>query len=185
MKRTFLFLAEGFEEMEAIAVVDVLRRGGVDVQTVSISGEKQVKSSHGVTVWADQTLDEVKSEKAACLIFPGGMPGAQNLGDCKMLIELMQQQYDEGRYLAAICAAPGLVLGQLKPGRKLQLTCYPGFDKYLSSDFEASTDGVKVDGKVISGKGPGFALKFGLTILEQLRSAGVAEEVASGMLLQI
>lgn len=183
MNKSFLFLAEGFEEMEAIAVVDVLRRGGVEVHTVSIKGQKEVKSSHGVVVLADCTLDEIRTEKAECLIFPGGMPGAQNLGECKALVELMQRQYDEGRYLAAICAAPALVLGHLKAGRKLRLTCYPGFEKYLSSEFEVSADEVVVDGKVISGKGPGFAVKFGLTVLEQLRSIGVAKEVASGMLL--
>lgn len=183
MNKSFLFLAEGFEEMEAIAIVDVLRRGGVEVQTVSIKGQKEVKSSHGVMVVADCIFDEIGTEKAECLIFPGGMPGAQNLGECKALVELMQRQFDEGRHLAAICAAPALVLGHLKTGRKLRVTCYPGFEKYLSSEFDVSADEVVVDGKVISGKGPGFAVKFGLTVLEQLRSAGVAKEVASGMLL--
>lgn len=183
MKKTFLFLAEGFEEMEAIAVVDVLRRGGVEVNTVSISGDKQVRSAHGVAVNADLTFDEVKGVKAECLIFPGGMPGAQNLGDDQALIELMQQQYDEGRFIAAICAAPALVLGQLKTGKKLKLTCYPGFEKYLPANFEVSSEGIVMDGKIISGKGPGFAIKFGLAVLEQLRSPEVAKGVADGMLL--
>lgn len=183
MKKTFLFLAEGFEEMEAIAVVDVLRRGGVDVQTVSIGEQKQVKSSHGVIITADHTFGEVRSEKAECLICPGGMPGAQNLGDFTPLVEWMQQQYDEDRHIAAICAAPALVLRHLKPKGRIRLTCYPGFEKYLPADFEVSTEGVVTDGKVITGKGPGFAVKFGLTVLEQLRSAEVAKEVAVGMLL--
>ena len=183
MEKNFLFLAEGFEEMEAIAVVDVLRRGGIDVQTVAIGGQKEVRSSHGVVVVADRILEEVKSERAECLIFPGGMPGAQNLGDCKPLLEMLQQQYDEGRYVAAICAAPALVLGKLKTGRKLRLTCYPGFEKYLPDNFEVSGAEIVTDEKVISGKGPGFAVKFGLTILEHLRSAKVAKEVAEGMLL--
>ena len=182
MEKIYLFLAEGFEEMEAIAVVDVLRRGGLEVETVSVSGHREVKSSHGVVVTADRFFDEVKAEQAACLIFPGGMPGAKNLGECAALMDRMQKQYDEGRYVAAICAAPALVLGQLKTDRKLQLTCYPGFEKYLSDQFEVSTEGIVVDGKVISGKGPGYALKFGLTILEQLCSAETAKEVADGML---
>lgn len=96
---------------------------------------------------------------------------------------MMQKQYDAGRWVAAICAAPALVVGHLKPGRKLRLTCYPGFEKYFSTDFEVSADGVVVDGKVITGKGPGFAFEFGLTVLEHLCSAEKAKEVAQGMLL--
>ncbi|MDE6450728.1 MAG: DJ-1/PfpI family protein, partial [Odoribacter sp.] len=95
---------------------------------------------------------------------------------------MMQRQYDEGRYVAASCAAPALVLGQLRCGRRLRITCYPGFEKYLPEDFEVSTDGVVVDGKVITGKGPGFAVQFGLVLLEHLRSPEVAKEVAAGML---
>lgn len=184
MNKFFLFLAEGFEEMEAIAVVDILRRGGVDVRTVSVNGRQEVRSAHGVIVTADHTLEEVRTEKAKCLIFPGGMPGAQNLGECRSLIAMMQQHYDEGGYLAAICAAPALVLGKLEAGRKMRLTCYPGFEKYFPADFEVSSDAVVTDGKVISGKGPGYAMLFGLTILEELRSAEVAGEVAAGMLLK-
>ncbi len=183
MKKTFLFLVEGFEEMEAIAVVDVLRRGGVDVRTVSVGESAQVKSAHGVVITADHMFREVESEEAEGLIFPGGMPGAQHLGDFKPLIQWMQRQYEEGGYIAAICAAPALVLGQLKAGRKVRLTCYPGFEKYLSSDFEVVTEGVMVDDKIMTGKGPGFAVSFGLKVLEQLRSREKADEVAGGMLL--
>lgn len=182
MGTSFLFLAEGFEDMEAIAVVDILRRGGVDIRTVSISESRQVKSAHGVTVTADSVLAGLELNGAECLIFPGGMPGAQHLGDCKPLLDVMQRQYDEGRHIAAICAAPALVLGHLQVGYRLCVTCYPGFEKYLPADFEVSTDGVVADGKVITGKGPGFAVKFGLILLEHLRSAEVAKEVAAGML---
>lgn len=183
MKKSYLFLAEGFEEMEAIAVVDVLRRGGVEVQTVSISDTYEVISAHKVTIKADLIWKELNAEDAECLIFPGGMPGADNLSHFKPLTELLQQHFDKGGYVAAICAAPALVLKHLKTGRKMRLTCYPGFEKYLPEAFEVVSDEVVVDGKVITGKGPGFAVKFGLTILEQLRSAGVAKEVAGGMLL--
>ena len=182
MKKSYHILATGFEEMEAIAVVDVLRRGGVDVQTVSILEKREVTSAHGVTVVADLLLDEVEAENAECLIFPGGMPGAQNLGGCQPLIGLMQNHYNKGRHIAAICAAPALVLSHLDAGRKLRLTCYPGFEKFLP-DVQVVADGTVVDGKVITGKGPGFAVQFGLTILEQIRSAKVAKEVAEGMLL--
>ena len=117
MNVSYLFLAPGFEEIEAIAVVDILRRGGVDVRTVSVGGGNEVTGAH-----------------------------------------------------------------HLKTNRKLRVTCYPGFEKYLP-DFEVVADGVVVDGKMITGKGPGFAILFGLAILEQLRSAQVAGEVAAGMLL--
>ena len=183
MKKVFLFLAEGFEEMEAVAVVEILRRGGVEVCTVAIGDQVQVKSAHDVTIMADRIWNEVKTEEVDGLIFPGGMPGAQNLGGYKPLLSMMQKQYDAGRWVAAICAAPALVVGHLKPGRKLRLTCYPGFEKYFSTDFEVSADGVVVDGKVITGKGPGFAFEFGLTVLEHLCSAEKAKEVAQGMLL--
>lgn len=182
MKKSYLFLAEGFEEMEALAVVDVLRRGDVEIATVAIGDDQKVISSHGVTLVADLKWKEVQAEDAECLIFPGGMPGALNLGNDKPLMELLQQHYDKGGWVAAICAAPAMVLGHLKTGRKLRLTTYPGFEKYLS-EAEVVTDGVVVDGKVITGKGPGFAVKFGLTILEQIRSTEVAREVAAGMLL--
>ena len=183
MKKTFLFLAEGFEEVEAVATVDVLRRGGVEVRTVSVGEQRQVKGAHGVPVIADLALDELVAEEAECLIFPGGMPGAQNLADHRALLELMQRHYDAGHCVAAICAAPALVLGRLRPGRQLRVTCYPGFEDSLPADFKVSTDGVVVDGNVITGKGPGFAVDFGLTVLQCLRSEEVAKEVAAGMLL--
>lgn len=182
MSVTYLFLAQGFEEVEAIAVVDVLRRGGVDVRTVSITDDHQVAGAHQVTVQTDLSLEQIQAEEAVCLIFPGGMPGAQNLSECEPLIRVLQQHFDRKKMVAAICAAPALILSRLKTTEKLRVTCYPGFEKYLS-DFDVVADGVVVDGKVITGKGPGFAVKFGLTVLEQLRSAEVAAEVAAGMLL--
>lgn len=182
MKKTYLFLAEGFEEMEAIAVVDVLRRGGVEVLTVSIYDDYEIVGAHDISVMTDILLEDV-GEHGECLIFPGGMPGAENLGNCKPLIEILQRYFDEGKHIAAICAAPALVLSKLKADRKLRLTCYPGFEKYVPEEMEVATDGVVVDGKVITGKGPGFAVQFGLTVLEQLTSPEVAREVAAGMLL--
>ena len=178
----YLFLAPGFEEIEAIAVVDILRRGGVDVRTVSVGGGNEVTGAHQVTIRADVSLEQIRPEEAECLIFPGGMPGAQHLSECEKLVTILQHHYDQERTVAAICAAPALVLSHLKTNRKLRVTCYPGFEKYLP-DFEVVADGVVVDGKMITGKGPGFAILFGLAILEQLRSAQVAGEVAAGMLL--
>lgn len=182
MNKTYLFLANGFEDIEALAVVDILRRGGVEVLTVAIADSLEVTSAHGVTVKADTLLKEVLSARAECLIFPGGMPGAEHLGNCKPLMEWMQSHYDAEGRVAAICAAPAMVLSQLNAGHRLRLTSYPGFEQCLPN-AEVLADGVVVDGRVISGKGPGFAVPFGLAILRELRSAEVADTVAAGMLL--
>ena len=183
MKKSFLFLADGFEDIEAIAVVDILRRGGVEVQTVSITEQKQVKSAHGVVVIADRMFEEIKWEEADCLICPGGMPGAQYLSEHHPLLQLLQQQYESDRLIAAICAAPALVFGKLVFGKQLKMTCYPGFEGVLPVHFELASQGVVRDGNVITAKGPGFAVQFGLAILEQLRSVDIAKEVAAGMLI--
>lgn len=183
MKKSYIFLAEGFEEMEALAVVDILRRGGVEIETVSIMESLDVVGSHGIKVVADRLLSDVADKDAECMIFPGGLPGAENLGSCKLLLQMTQKQYDNGKFIAAICAAPALVLKHLKVLGMHRVTCYPGFESHLIQ-YEHVADGVVVDRNLITGKGPGFALPFGLAILSVLRSRNVAEQVASGMLLQ-
>ena len=181
MKRSFLFLAEGFEEMEAIAIVDVLRRGGVDIKIVSVSDQLNVRGAHGVSMEADVVLRPGAAEYAAWLIFPGGLPGAQNLSDSPRLIQLLQDHFDRGGRVAAICAAPALVLSKLKTDRKYRMTTYPGFEKYLVN-ADVVADGVVVDGRIVTGKGPAFALDFGLTVLREIVSQKAADEVARGML---
>lgn len=181
MKKTFLFLANGFEEIEALATVDVLRRGGIELVSVSIHPQREVTGAHGVSVLADMVLADIKEEDAECLIFPGGMPGAKNLGEEARLIAWMQKHYDQGKWLAAICAAPALVFSQLKASKKYKMTCYPGFESYLENAL-VQTDGVVVDEKIITAKGPAFAVDFGLTVLEHLTSGELAAEVAAGML---
>ena len=182
MKKSFLFLADGFEEVEALGTVDVLRRGTIEVKTVSISDKKEVTGAHGVPVVADFLLSDVKEEDAEFLICPGGMPGAKNLGDSTALVQWIQKHFDKGGYVAAICAAPALVLSKIKMDGERQMTCYPGFEEYLP-DAHMQPQGVVVDGNLITGRGPAYAFKFGLAILEQLTSKKVAEVVAAGMLL--
>ena len=188
MNVSYLFLAPGFEEIEAIAVVDILRRGGVDVRTVSVGGGNEVTGAHQVTIRADVSLEQIRPEEAECLIFPGGMPGAQHLSECEKLMTILQHHYDQERTVAAICAAPALVLSHLKTNRKHlpHLFFAPDFYRQLGHTVFGclcSVSQIVVDGKMITGKGPGFAILFGLAILEQLRSAQVAGEVAAGMLL--
>lgn len=178
----YVFLADGFEEVEALATVDVLRRCGIEVQTVSISYSEEVTGAHGIIVKADKVLDYSMLQDADFLILPGGLPGATNLRDCEALQEVLKQHAAKGGNLAAICAAP-MVLGGLGLLEGKEATCYPGFEKYMIGAKPGSLPVVQ-DGNVITGKGPAFAFAFGLKIAEAIKGKEVARDVAAGMLLQ-
>ncbi len=177
----YSFLADGFEEIEALAVVDILRRAKVDVKTVSVNGKSVVTGAHGIPVTADLQFEELDATGADLLILPGGLPGATNLADHAGLREVVQKQYDNGGMLAAICAAP-LVFGRmgLLQGRKA--TCYPGIEPELKG-AETTGEMVQEDGPFITGKGPAAANAFGLTLVERLRGKEIARVIAQGMLL--
>lgn len=173
-------MADGFEDIEALAPVDILRRGGVDIKTVSITGSREVTSAHGVTILADITFEEANLDDADLLMLPGGMPGAANLRDHRTLGEALTEQAQRGGMVSAICAAP-MVLGTLGLLRGKRATCYPGFEDFLEG---AQTTGAMctVDGNITTGKGPGAALEYGYTLLAQLTNEQTAREVAEGML---
>ena len=183
MKESFLFLAEGFEEIEALTAVDVLRRAGIAVKTVSITSSLQVKGAHGVVVNADVLFDNTLFSSAEWLILPGGMPGATNLYEFAPLRGLLQRQSDSanGR-IAAICAAPAVVLGQLGLLKGKTATCYPGFEEMLV-DAKVSEAPVVVDGKFVTANGPSTAMRWALTIVKETKGTDVAVQVANGMLL--
>ena len=126
----YVFLATGYEEVEALTPVDVLRRAGVEVNTVSIYDTPEVASAHGVSIKADITLNEVDWQDAEMLVLPGGLPGSTNLNDCQPLRDALKAHCNSGRWTAAICAAP-LVLGGLGLLNGKHATCYPGFEKYM------------------------------------------------------
>ena len=130
MHRSFIFLAEGFEEIEAITPTDVLRRAGMDVKTVSITDRHQVTGAHGITVVADLTFDEANFENAEWLIIPGGLPGAENLHNFEPLNDLLRKQAVEGK-IAAICASPAMVLAPLGLLDGKEATGYPGTEEGL------------------------------------------------------
>ena len=137
MKGVNIFLADGFEDVEALATSDVLRRGGVAARLVALTDEATVESSHGVTVCPDAYLPDVDLDAAGTtaddvMIFPGGMPGSKNLAACTPLIDLMKEHYAAGGTVAAICAAPGLVLSQLDGLSGVEFTCFEGFQDALS-----------------------------------------------------
>ena len=186
MKGVYVFLADGFEDIEALATVDVLRRGGVDVQTVSITDDLVVTSSHGISVCADMAAAEflAEEEEADFLIFPGGMPGTKNLAATSWLIELMNAHYAAGGSLAAICAAPGFVLSQLKGIKGVRFTAYDGCE---TASVEAGgiyvPEGVVRDGRIITGRGAGWAVEFGLAILAAVQGEEKAAAVKAALML--
>ncbi|MCD7936095.1 MAG: DJ-1/PfpI family protein [Tannerellaceae bacterium] len=182
MKKAFVFLATGFEETEAVGTIDVLRRGEIQTTTVSITGEKEVTGAHGIPVVADAIFAETDVSDADILVLPGGMPGSTNLNAFEPLKDRLTEQYNAGKYVAAICAAP-LVFGGLGFLQGRKATCYPSFEPQLTG---ATVTGEKVvtDGNVITGKGPGLVFDFGLAIVEALQGKEKADEVAAGLLLK-
>ena len=184
MNGIYIFLADGFEDMEAIATRDVLLRGGVDVQTVSITDEPFVTSSHGLTVSVDLTRDDFDDDAPAVMIFPGGMPGSKNLAADKALMALMRRCYAGGGIVAAICAAPGLVASQLEDVYGKRFTCFEGFqDAMIAKGAVYTPESAVVDGRLITGRGAGHAVNFGLAILETLKGKEAADRVRAGLML--
>lgn len=180
MKAVCIFLAEGFEETEALLPLDILRRGGVEVNTVSVSGDKTVKGAHGVPVVADVLFEDLNEEDVEMIVLPGGLPGATNLDAHAGLDSLIRNFAAAQKPLAAICAAP-MVYGRrgLLKGKKA--TCYPGFDKYLEG-AEYTGNMVEKCDNFILGKGPAAAAPFGFALLEKMAGEAKVQEVKSGML---
>lgn len=184
MNRSFLFLADGFEEIEALTVVDVMRRAGMDIKTVSINDTAKVTGAHGIVVEADTLLDENDYNGAEWLIAPGGMPGASNLHECAKLNKLLTAQFENGGKIAAICAAPAVVLAPIGVLKGIKATSYPGFEAQCTeSGAEVSTDMVVALDRIITGKGPAAATKFALAIVDNSMGESIAREVADGMLV--
>lgn len=180
MNRIYTFLATGFEEVEALGVVDVCRRAGLPLTTVSVTGEEVVEGAHGVGIVADALFEDTDLSDAALLFLPGGLPGATNLNDHAPLRAAIQRHYDAGKALAAICAAP-LVYGQMGLLRGKHATCYPGFEQYLEG-AACTGELVVEDGQFLLGKGPAAVFKLGYAIVERFCGPAKAREVCAGML---
>ena len=180
MAKVYEFLANGFEDIEALAPVDILRRGGIEVKTVSITRSEYVESSHGVTIKADLIFEEVGDfSDADLLLLPGGMPGATNLNEHKGVRKAILSQYESGKPVGAICAAP-LVLGSLGILKGKKATCYPGFQKYLTgATYTAKL--VEYDGNVITGEGPAATLPYAYHILSYFIGKEKTREIEQGM----
>ena len=191
MKGVYVFLADGFEISEALTTVNMLRRGGVNAKTVSIYDDRIVTSSNRIPVIADMAFGEFKASTSfgPCLptdvmIFPGGMPGSSNLAAFSKLMDIMQQHHAEGGTLAAICAAPSVVLSLLPDLNGRKMTCYDGFEQELQAKgAEYVKEGVVKDGNIITGRGPGWAVEFGLAILAHIKGEETAAKVKTGLML--
>ncbi|MBE5952424.1 MAG: DJ-1/PfpI family protein [Lachnospiraceae bacterium] len=179
MSKVYVFMADGTEEVEALTVIDLLRRAAVDVVTVSIMGRKQIVSSHGIGIEADEVYGASEYFDADMLVLPGGMPGTTHLKEHEALGEVLKKQYEEGKYLAAICAAPS-VLGFHGFLNRKRATCYPGFEEELRGAI-VCTDGVVHDGNCITSKGLGTAIDFSLELITVLKDAQTAEKIAKAI----
>ena len=179
MKKAYLFFAEGFEEVEALTVVDLLRRGRVDCVTVSVSGDYDVTGSHGITIRADRLFDEQALDDADMLILPGGMPGTNNLKAHAGLDRLIREYDSNGKYLAAVCAAP-TVYGEKGLLEGKAATCYPGLEAGLKG-AAAKNDSVVCDGQYITSRGMGTCIDFGLKLLSLLEGDEIAENIGKAV----
>jgi len=181
MAKVYVFLANGFEEVEALIPIDVLRRGGVDVKTVSINGNsKNVTAAHNVQIVADAVMDGCNFSDANLLFLPGGMPGASNLYENEGVRQAVLNQVQAGKKIAAICAAPAVVLAQLGVLDGKKATCYPGFEKLLTK-AHYTADLVTVDGNITTAEGPAAAFPLAYELLSQLVNKEVSDQIAEGM----
>ena len=179
MKKASIFIADGFEEIEALTPVDVLRRANVEVSIVSMNGKKEVTGAHGITVIADQIFENNDNTIADMLILPGGMPNTKTLDDSKELKELLISYNNKKHYIAAICAAPS-ILGKLGIMAGKTGCCYPGYEQYMK-DCNVATYNVVVDGNIITSRGAGTAMEFALKLVEILVDKKMADQLKATM----
>lgn len=179
-QKIFVHLAEGFEEIEALATIDILLRAELDTVIVSTTGNRIVKSVRGVGIVCDQLLEEVNYDECGMIVLPGGLPGVTNLGNHQGLCGKLREFAEQNKWIAAICAAPVILHQQgLLKGRTV--TCFPGCgDDFLEA--EVVTDPVVVDGRLITSQGPGTAIEFGLKIVEMLEGKEKAEYIRGRLL---
>lgn len=171
-----VFLAEGFEEIEALTVVDLLRRAKIATDMVTIGDNKQVTGSHGITVMADKLLQEVDFEQTKMIVLPGGMPGTTNLEACEALMQQVDRFYEQRKYLGAICAAPS-ILGHRGYLQGIMACSYPSMESHLKG-ADITQNPVEVSGHVITSRGMGTAIAFGLALIEVLQGEQAAQEMA-------
>ena len=183
MAKVIVPLANGFEELEAISVVDVLRRGGVEVVMASIHDSLDVRGAHGVSVKADTLFADVADGDCDAIVLPGGGEGTENLKNSDALFRRLRRQDDEGRLVCAVCAAPTVLVeaGVVAPG--IHITCYPTCQMQLDRPWSPAP--VVAEGNVITGQAPGSALLFALVVLQAIAGEKVAQKVARAMVTDV
>ena len=181
--KIFVLLAPGFEESEAVILIDIFRRANYEVKTISITNQKEVTSSRNITIVADEIFDNVDFNELDMLFLPGGMPGTKNLTESEKVITLVKELFVKDKYLAAICAAPSVLekAGVLKGKRA---TAYPGWDEKLVSAI-VEKKGVVVDGKIITARAFGSAIDMGLKIVEIISGKEESEKLRQAIVYQI
>ena len=185
VNESYLFLANGFEEIEALGTVDMLRRAGMTVRTVAVKDDFEVTGAHGVPVKADLLLNDVSvSESTQWLILPGGMPGATNLAASHKVNEMLKYQNERGGKIAAICASPAVVLAPLGILKGRKATCYPGMEPIETTEAEMTGQPVEETDNVVTANGPANTFAFALAIITATLGAEAAGTVAQGMLLK-
>nr|WP_321451741.1 DJ-1 family glyoxalase III [uncultured Carboxylicivirga sp.] len=182
MTHVALFLADGFEEIEALTPVDVLRRADIQVTTVSISNSLEVTGAHQIIVKADTLISDIKPDNYSCAVLPGGMPGALNLKNNQKLNDLILAFAKENKLIGAICAAP-IVPAAIGITKNKKVTCYPGFEDQLT-DADYTGNLIEVDGQLITGKAAGAAMQFALQLVETIKNKETAKDVADKMFVK-
>lgn len=182
MKKVLIILAEGFEEIEAVTPIDVLRRAEIEVTVAGVSG-KEVTGSHGIKISADISLEEYHGTPDA-VVLPGGMPGAKNLSESRKVSEIVKKLNNEKKIVAAICAAPALALSPTGILNGKKATCFPGMEENFPSSVRFSEDRVVGDGNIITSRGAGTAMEFSLKLVEQLVGLEKAKDLKERLLVR-
>ena len=182
MSKVYVFLADGFEEIEGLTVVDLLRRAGIETITVSVMGREEIIGSHRIPVTADTLIGKVHPTKEDMLVLPGGMPGTLHLGDCEGLKGFLMKAAEENGRIAAICAAP-TVLGKLGLLNGRKAICYPGMEDGLTG-AELTVEPVVTDGNITTSRGLGTAIPFALRLIEELSGKETADRIAESVVYQ-
>lgn len=175
MAKVYAMMADGSEEVECLAVLDVLKRSGIEVVLVSVNDSRKVVSSHQVGIETDATIAETDFSDGDVIFVPGGMPGAENLSACEPLIAAMRAALEDGRRIAAICAAPGVVLGRHGFLEGKTATCFPGFEGEMKG-AQYTSQGVVTDGNITTARGLGYAIDLGLELVKLLVSEEASED---------
>lgn len=180
MSKAAIFLATGFEEIEAVSIMDVLRRGGIELDIVSVSGMEYVEGAHGIVVKSDALFFSIDFSEYDLFLLPGGMPGTLNLSKHEGLCQLLKEVSEQGKHIGAICAAPS-VLGQLRLLEERQVTCYPGFEDQCYGADMIDADVVR-DKNLITGKGAGVAMKFAFEVLRWYKTEPEVDKLEKAMI---